>query len=681
MSDTDFPVARFQAAGASPTLIAQLQAAWALLSPAAQLAENQRLESLSNYDLASITSLPVTGGAVTVPSLPSGQLIEIVECGSLSGAASGPSGTAGANTGAAVTVAAPTSYALWWGVVNANTVVTLPTPVQGQRFVMRLDQDTTGGRSVSWAGGTVEWPGAALALITTPSAENWISFECADGLKWQAFPITSATVDVIGLTLKATGSQGLAAGRFVGYTSGTGAPASGTWLTGDWTIDSTGTVYVCTTGGTPGTWAHGVTLDTTATDIQPLGTQAAGATGKAADAGHVHAMPRLDQVAAPTAAVALNSQKITGLANGTAATDAAAFGQVPALDATATDIQMDGTQAAGTTGKAADAGHVHPTDTSRAPLASPTFTGAPAAPTPAAGDSSTKLATTAFVAGSLTYGGLFGDGSDGAATLDGTTTVAWATLTNAGASGVYTMTRDCNLTSLTINSGITLVATGWRVKSQGAVTNAGTISANGGSAAGATAGAAATAGTVGVGQTGKVGATGVGSGGTGGVFGGNGGQGGSGGSGAGGGAGSAVITTAATAKNVLAFPQAAIVGTFLYTTTTRSFNGGSGGASGAGDGTNSGGGGGTGGSPVVIFAHTFTNTGTVSSTGGAGGTPPTGNCGGGGGGAGGCVVVYTLSAATMGTVTVTGGAAGSLVGTGANGTAGGAGLSLNVVLS
>jgi hypothetical protein len=34
-------------------------------------------------------------------------------------------------------------------------------------------------------------------------------------------------------------------------------------------------------------------------------------------------------MAAPTAAVALNSQKITGLANGTAASDAAAFGQIP----------------------------------------------------------------------------------------------------------------------------------------------------------------------------------------------------------------------------------------------------------------------------------------------------------------------------------------------------------------
>jgi hypothetical protein len=40
-------------------------------------------------------------------------------------------------------------------------------------------------------------------------------------------------------------------------------------------------------------------------------------------------MPRLDQVSAPAASVGLNSQKITGLANGTASTDAAAFGQLP----------------------------------------------------------------------------------------------------------------------------------------------------------------------------------------------------------------------------------------------------------------------------------------------------------------------------------------------------------------
>jgi hypothetical protein len=71
-----------------------------------------------------------------------------------------------------------------------------------------------------------------------------------------------------------------------------------------------------------------VQLDGTAADIAPLGVQGAGSTGKAADAGHVHAMPRLDQVGAPAAAVSMASQKLTSLAPGSAATDAATLGQV-----------------------------------------------------------------------------------------------------------------------------------------------------------------------------------------------------------------------------------------------------------------------------------------------------------------------------------------------------------------
>lgn len=112
---------------------------------------------------------------------------------------------------------------------------------------------------------------------------------------------------------------------------------------------STGTPtnnQVLTYNSSTGKWtsqtsASGAALDTTASDIQPLGTRAAGSTGLAADAGHVHAMPRLDQVSVPTASVGLNSQKITGLANGTASTDAAAFGQIPVAGTTG------GTYAAG----------------------------------------------------------------------------------------------------------------------------------------------------------------------------------------------------------------------------------------------------------------------------------------------------------------------------------------------
>jgi hypothetical protein len=59
---------------------------------------------------------------------------------------------------------------------------------------------------------------------------------------------------------------------------------------------------------------------------------------------------------------------------------------------------MDGTAGGGSSANLSRADHVHPTDTSRAPLASPTLTGTPRAPTPTTGDNSTLIPTTAFVA-------------------------------------------------------------------------------------------------------------------------------------------------------------------------------------------------------------------------------------------------------------------------------------------
>jgi parallel beta-helix repeat protein len=46
-----------------------------------------------------------------------------------------------------------------------------------------------------------------------------------------------------------------AASRYVGATAG-GAPASGTFVLGDWVLDQAGAFWVCTTGGSPGTWAE-----------------------------------------------------------------------------------------------------------------------------------------------------------------------------------------------------------------------------------------------------------------------------------------------------------------------------------------------------------------------------------------------------------------------------------------
>ena len=56
-----------------------------------------------------------------------------------------------------------------------------------------------------------------------------------------------------GLPLGLTGAT--AATRFVGATAGD-APTTGTFAIGDFSIDRTGKIYICTVAGTPGTWVE-----------------------------------------------------------------------------------------------------------------------------------------------------------------------------------------------------------------------------------------------------------------------------------------------------------------------------------------------------------------------------------------------------------------------------------------
>jgi len=90
--------------------------------------------------------------------------------------------------------------------------------------------------------------------------------------------------------------------------------------------------------------------------------------------------------AAPTAAADTTTTQI--------ATTAFVTGQ-----AAGTSPVMDGTAAAGTSVKFARADHVHPSDTSKANLASPGLTGTPTAPTAAVDTNTTQIATTAYVVG------------------------------------------------------------------------------------------------------------------------------------------------------------------------------------------------------------------------------------------------------------------------------------------
>ena len=65
----------------------------------------------------------------------------------------------------------------------------------------------------------------------------------------QSGVVTAPAVSISGLT------GATAASRYVGGTA-SGAPTSGTFLLGDHVVDQAGSIHVCTTGGTPGTWVQ-----------------------------------------------------------------------------------------------------------------------------------------------------------------------------------------------------------------------------------------------------------------------------------------------------------------------------------------------------------------------------------------------------------------------------------------
>lgn len=269
---------------------------------------------------------------------------------------------------------------------------------------------------------------------------------------------------------------------------------------------------------------------------------------------------------------------------------------------------------------------------------------------------------------------VYGDGSDGAATFDGTTTV----LGLVPSSSTYTLTRDLFLTTCTINSGVAVITAGYRLFCQGTLTNNGNIAWDGASGAGGAGGAALVSGSImggaslsGSGGNGS-GASGNPGGGGGNRVGGVGGNGGNGSNGTGG-AGASPATPAATSGTLRMLPNAVVV--ILGWNTA--VNAGAGGGGGAGDASNGGAGGGGGGGIIVIVAKVIAGTGAIHARGGAGGIRSLGNVGGGGGGGGGAVIVVSSSVssgAVSGQTIDAGGGSGSAgVGSGTAGTNGGAG--------
>lgn len=305
--------------------------------------------------------------------------------------------------------------------------------------------------------------------------------------------------------------------------------------------------------------------------------------------------------------------------------------------------------------------------------------------------------------------GMYGDGSDGAITLNGG--AAPTGMTKVG--NVYFALRDWYFDTLSVANTYTFNTAGWRtfaktsitVDAGGIIEYSGSAGTNGGAAGGGVAGAGGTGGTglpdtgttplggSGAGGAGRSGTTGVGAAGSfGGGTTGDGGNGGASGDGENGffGAAGGGVRTGGTVTIGKWRNTGGVVMAYNFLILVSGGAGGSGGASGGGDGFSKGGGGGGGGSGggvIGIWAKTITINGTLRAIGGAGGNggASDGNAGagaGGGGGGGGFIFLYYDSYTNSGTVSVAGGAAGAvgtLGGLGGAATPASAGATGNIV--
>ena len=105
-----------------------------------------------------------------------------------------------------------------------------------------------------------------------------------------------------------------------------------------------------------------------------------------------------------TGAVVISSADVTAAMTYTpySATNPAAYITIASVPVASGVVPLiDGAASAGVGATFSRGDHVHPTDASRAALASPSFSGVPLAPTAVTGNSSQQLATTAFVGASV----------------------------------------------------------------------------------------------------------------------------------------------------------------------------------------------------------------------------------------------------------------------------------------
>lgn len=133
-----------------------------------------------------------------------------------------------------------------------------------------------------------------------------------------------------------------------GYVGGTasGAPSSGTFALGDFVIDQTGQVWVCTTAGTPGTWTKvGVSINTAAGNIKDVvSAAAAGSRTDVAATDHQHSWATMINTALTWTALQTFNQRINIPSNNGSSWSGTAYPAVVAFGSQAQQIMTASTR-------------------------------------------------------------------------------------------------------------------------------------------------------------------------------------------------------------------------------------------------------------------------------------------------------------------------------------------------
>jgi hypothetical protein len=289
---------------------------------------------------------------------------------------------------------------------------------------LTLGNATAAGTIAIGSGATVSGSTRTIAIGTASAAGSTNTINIGGGSGTSTTTLngtTNFTGPITGAINNITLGNGTAASAFNLFTGATvsgstkavaiatgGAAGSTTTVTIGNTTGSTTTLQGTTNGVTAAADTNSVALATTAYVVgqagsaTPLvnGTAAVGTSLRYARQDHVH--PTDTSRAALASPTFSGTPLSTTAAVDTNTTQIATTAFVLAQAAAATPL-VDGTAAVGTSTRYARADHVHPTDTTRAPLNSPSFSGTPSLPTgttavtQTAGNNTTAVATTAFV--------------------------------------------------------------------------------------------------------------------------------------------------------------------------------------------------------------------------------------------------------------------------------------------